>query len=364
MNENKNSRDELLINDEDKSSEMIGKVEHEKESKDEMFNDYLDESEGMSKPIQNESKQQKTTRLVEQARSIVKEADAKGAECRLLLADDLAEFEDAKINLKEHGLDRCKALLETMGYRSSFEASIEEKEAVVIEPKEEVAAMVIKEVFSGKFTGLFSALVAGTVVAVALVYLATEKLGITLNLSKVPSPEVTEEIESWFSTLIGMDPNIYIGIGVFALIVMVVMAIVYRLWVSLKANSNLHHAVKQFVEAELYAEKKMDCKDEFTKVDAHMKESVKTLKTYEVLFNEQQGKLQRILHIEGAKSEAKDYYVKSFATINETKNLIESVKRFMAISMSKEGKLSAESVEHLKILKKDIDDLIEGLYGR
>jgi len=387
MNENRNNTDEIIRNVEDESSEMLEQMtresmdnveteaenlleevpandfEHEPlgDTAEDKMSTKTDYAEETVKTVKKESKQQKAKRLVEQARYIVNEADELSKECRLLLAEDLAEYEDAKINLKEHGFDSCTALLETMGYRSSFEET-EAKETVVIEAKEEVAPMVIKEVSSGRFTGIFSALLAGSATAVGLVYFATEKLEMTLDISKVPSPEVSEKIASWFSTLVGMEPNVYVGTAVFGLSVAAVMAIVYSLRVTLKVNSNLHHAVKQFVEAELYAEKKADCKDAFENVEAHMKESIKTFKTYEVLFNEQQGKLKRIAHIEGEKSDASEYHEKSFREIRDTQKLIEVIKDFMAVPMSKEGKLSEESVARLETLKKEMDHMIERLY--
>jgi len=222
--------------------------------------------------------------------------------------------------------------------------------------------MLIKEVSSGKFTGVLSALIAGGVAAVGLVYLATEKLGMTLDISKVPSPQITESIAGWFSTLIGMESNMYVGAAIFVLCILLVMAIVYGLRVSLKANTNLHFSVKQFVEAELYAENKSDCRVNMEKVDAHMKETIKTLKTYEILFNEQQGKLQRILHIEGEKEKATEYHEKSFAEIRETEKLIRTIKDFMSVSMSEEGKLSEESVLRLEKVKTQMDYMIDRLY--
>jgi len=183
-----------------------------------------------------------------------------------------------------------------------------------------------------------------------------------LYIDKVPSAEITEKIAAWFSTWVGMDPNMYVGAGIFGVSVLAVTVIVYALRVSLKANSNLHSAVKQFVEAELYAESKSDCKVEMDKIDAHMKETIKTFKTYEILFNEQQGKLQRIVHIEGQKEQATEYHEKSYAELRETKKLLRIIKDFMSISMSEEGKLSEESVLRLEKVKTQMDYMIERLY--
>ena len=374
MNENKNTgeetsqtvwhkyKDETSDTIEEMEKDILEEVEDqvEDQSIDEDFEDSVEEEEVVSESKKKETKQEKAIRLVGQARSIVKEADDLSSECQLILMDDLAEYEDAKMNLKERGFDTCDALLEKMGY-SSTDDELQE-EAVVFEAKSIVEPIVIKEVSSGKFTAVISALIAGGVTAVGMVYLATEKLGMTLYVDKVPSPEITEKIAGWFSTLIGMESNMLIGAGVFGISVLAVTLIVYALRVSLRANSNLHSSVKQFVEAELYAESKSDCKVEMDKVDAHMKETIKTLRTYEILFNEQQGKLQRILHIEGEKEQATEYHEKSFAEIRETDNLIRIIKNFMTISMSEEGKLSEESVLRLEKVKTQMNYMIERLY--
>ncbi len=379
MNNNKNTTEDMIRNVEDEASDVIDQIEKDiseevvdpikDQTEDDIAvqtaNEYFDanaeEEEIVPEVKKKESKQEKAIRLVAQARGIVKEADDVSSECTLLLRDDLAEYEDTKINLKERGFDTCNALLESMGYRSTDEEV--EEEAVVFESKAIVKPVVIKDVSSGKFTGVLSALIAGGVTAIGLVYLATEKLGMTLYIDKVPSPAITENIAGWFSTLIGMESNMVVGAGVFGVSVLLVMVIIYMLRVTLKTSSNLHFAVKQFVEAELYAEQKVDCKVEMEKVDLHMKDTIKTFKTYEVLFNEQQGKLQRILHIEGPKEQATEYDTRSFAEIRETQNLIHAIKDFMTISMSEEGKLSEASVLRLEKVKIQMDSMIDRLYG-
>jgi len=309
-----------------------------------------------------EKKHLKALRLVTEAKQMVEEADKQAHACKLLLVDDLQEYEEAKSALKKGGFDACVTLLENLGYENKIHQEQVTQKVAVFEPKEELLPIQLKNVSSGKFTGLMLSLFAGTVTAVGLVYLATEKLGITLDLSKVPSLDVRESVLSWFSTAVGLESNVMLGAGILGLSTLSVMALVYALRVGLKGSKNLHFAVKQFVEAELYTEKKADCKAEMDKVDAHMKETVSTLKMYEVLLNEQKGKLERILHIEGAKSKSTEYHEKSYAEIRETKALIREMVNFMALSMSKEGRLSAESVDALAKAKKQIDRMLERLY--
>jgi len=304
----------------------------------------------------------KAKRLVEKAKKIVSEADERTNECRLLLESDLQEYEDARTQLKAGGLDACTSLVNKLGYQVNDETIEEETKRVVFETKDESKPIVLKDVSSGKFSGFILALFGGVATAIGLVYLATEKLNMTLNVTKVPSEDTVQSILAWFSTTIGVHENVYIGAGIFGIVVLLVMILIYLARVSLKASSNLHFAAKQFVEAELYTEQKVHCEEEMEKVDAHIKDIVGTLKTYEIVLNEQRGKLQRILHIEGEKEKSTEYHDKSYTEIRDTKELIRTIKDFMDTPMSEEGKLSSKSELLLQNTKDQINKVIDRFY--
>jgi len=320
-----------------------------------------DKQTQLDTPKIKEKKHKQALRLVEQAKQIVKDADEQTEACKLLLVGDLKEYEEAKNALREGGYDACTSLLEQLGQTNQNDNE-EEKNTVVFEPKEEVAPIVLKNVSSGRFTGLMLSLFSGVATAVGLVYFATQKLGMTLDVKKVPSNETLEKIATWFSTSVGLEPNLYIGAGIVGGASLVVMAIIYAIRVSLKGRKNLHFATKQLNEAERYTEAKSNCKAEMDKVDAHMKETVSLLKMYEVLFNEQKGKLERILHIEGSKEKSSDYHEKSFVEIRDTNELLYTIKDFIVTPMSEEGKLSEKSVQLLQRAKTQMDKMLERLY--
>ena len=388
MNENKNGPEDIIRNVEDETSEvieeMIDEIENEvldiveetieksedetsameEETTEEVENEASEDVEGAVDDVPLPAKAKKHVRakhLIEKATRIVNEANARSTACKLLLEADLKEYDDSKSELKAGGFDACISLVKKLGYQTKDDEPSEET-TVIFETKEEVKPLIIKDVSSGKFTGFIYALVGGFATAVGLVYLATEKLEMTLNVTKVPSEDIMQSILAWFSTIIGIQEDVYIGAGVFGFAVLLVMILIYVARVSLKANSNLHFAVKQFVEAELYTEKKANCKSEMDKVDAHIKDTIDTLKTYEVLFNEQQGKLQRILYIEGEKEKSTEYHDKSYLEIRETNELINMIRDFMNIPMSEEGKLSSRSVLFLQSAKDKIDKMLERYY--
>lgn len=375
MNDNKNKPEEIIRNVEDETSEMIEEIIEEadkdvSESEEKIIDDIEEKieeeieqsEESLEDPPlpKNMKKHIKAKHLVEKAKKIVNEANKRIESCRLLLESDLKEYGDAKSELKKGGLDACVLLLNQLGYQTKEDEK--EKTTPVFEPKEDVKPMVLKDVSSGKFSGLIYALLGGIATAIGMVYLATEKLEMTLNVTKVPSESVIQSILAWFSTIIGVQENVAIGTGVLGFVVLVVMILIYVIRVSLKARSNLHFAVKQFVEAELYTEQKTNCKQEMDKVDAHIKDSIETMKTYEVLFNEQKGKLQRILYIEGSKEKSAGYHDKSYLEIRDTKELIHSITDFMDISMSEEGQLSSKSVLYLQNAKDQIDKILQRFY--
>lgn len=337
---------------ENAAEKVIENVEENIENLDE-YQDNFPKEKKVKKHIQ-------ALEYVEKAKNMVNNAEAQTEKCKLLLVSDLKEYDTAKRSLNKGGLNDCTDLLEKTGTMTSKKLE-EESGGIVFETKDEIPSIPIKNVSSGKFTGIIYALFAGIVTAIALIYVATEKLGITLLVTKTPSAERVENIMTTFSTFIGLD-NYYVGITVFVVAILFVMVLVYIIRTALKGNANLHFAVKQFAEAELYTETKGDCKTEMDKVDMHMKDSIETLKMYEVIFNEQKGKLERILHIEGEKQKNTDYHEKSYTEIRETKELIETIKHFMMMPMSEEGKLSEKSVLLLQRAKTKMDKILERLY--
>jgi len=311
--------------------------------------------------VQNMKKNDQAIALVDKAKNIVKESEKQLEACKLLLSDDLKEYEEAKKALNEGGLNACETLLSESGYIDESEETIEE-DAVVFEPKEDLEPIRLQDVSSGKFTGFILALIGGAASLGGMIFLATEKLGVTLDLSKVPAPEAIKPVFGYYGTLVGMNENANIGMALVAVVTLLVMWIIYAIRVSTKGSKNLHFATGQLEEAEAYSAHKGNCKEEMDKVDVHIHDAIETLKTYQVLLNEQKGKLQRILHIEGTKEALSEYHEKSISEMRETQGLVNTIRSFMATPMSEEGKLSGKSTLFLHSAKSKMQKMIERLY--
>jgi len=303
----------------------------------------------LATPVKKIKKHLKAKKLVDEAKNIVAESDMQMQECKLLLEDDLREYKNSQESLKNGGLDDAKLILFNLNQFKSKDESLEE--SVVFETKKDVKPIVIKDVSSGRFTGSILSLLAGLGTLMGLVYIATEKLGLTLDITKVPTSETMKKIAEWFSSLVGIEGNMMLGIGLLSLLTLLVMFIVYAIRVGLKGVSNLHFANSQMLKTEKYIAHKTNCKIEMDRVDAHITDTVKTLKDYEVLLYEQNAKLKRVLHFEGSHHNMDDYQVKSKEEIVIAKGLIDNIERFMSTPMSEDGKLSGKSTLYLHSAK-------------
>lgn len=309
--------------------------------------------------IQKITKHDEAKVLVDEAKVIARDAESQMDECRLLLQDDLKEYERAKKALKEGGLNASESLLEELG--QATEASEYEDDFIAYETNEARDSIALKDVSSGKFTGFVLSLLGGLVILIGLAYLAARKLNLSLGLS-VPSQESLQGITSFYSGAIGVKDNFMLGAGIMLLVALLVMLIIYFARIALKGRKNLRFANKQLAEAKEYSSKIGECKDKMYKADTHIQDAISLLGTYKVLLNEQKGKLQRIAHIEKDKIETSSYHEKSILEMSDTVSMIRAIKDFMSTPMSEDGKLSGKSTLFLNRAKHRADKVLERLY--
>jgi hypothetical protein len=302
-------------------------------------------------------KHSKAKSLIEKAKKIADEATGRIEACRRILEDGLSVYEEVRSVLKQDALKACVSLLKQSGNQINRE---EEGRLEAELPKQKpLKHFVPKTISSGRAAGLFYALVGGIATAIGMIFLAIKKLEMTPDLTKVPSENEMDSILAWFSTIIGVQENVAIGTAVWGFTVLSVMILIYLAYLRLKARNNLHLAIKQFVEAELYAEQQPDCKEELEKLDAHIQDTIGTLKAYQVLLNEQKGKLQRILYFEGEKEKGASYHSKSLAEIEETKELVERIIDLIEIPVVEDGKIHEQSMYALQKAKEKLYDVIK-----
>jgi hypothetical protein len=356
LEENEKTAEATLENSENEADETLNEEERA------MIQE-ADPEKDEAEKIRSLGKHGYAVALVEEAKRLVDYADKQLNDCRLLLNEDLQAYEDAKARLKREALDESESLLDELGYDWHTEADEEEPE-VAFEAKDEPEPFYVRDVSSGKFGSFILALLGGAATAAGITFAAATKAGLAIDFSKMPDMQTCKQALAAVAQSVGMNADPMIGGSIAGAAGLVVYLIIYALRTGSKARRNIAFAKTQLEEAKNYHTKKWDCKTEMEKVDAHIKEAVNTLRLYEVLLTEQNGKLRRILFIEGEKELPEAYDAGSLAQIRETAALIEAIKRFMATPMAEEGKLSEKSILMLDRAKEKAQAFLDAIYKK
>ncbi|CAA6828287.1 MAG: ORF 73 extensive acidic domains, potential leucine zipper immediate early protein homolog [uncultured Sulfurovum sp.] len=298
-------------------------------------------------------------KIIEETKSIVEVSDGDTANCKQLLENDIRDYERARKALYEGGLRDVRSLLSKLGHTKIDEGDQIEEEVVIFEAQKDENIIKLKDVSSGRFSALILALLAGVSTFMGLVYVATEKMNMVLDITKIPSNDKVNEIGATIATLVGLKEDFNFGAIVSAVAVLLVMFIVYKLRVGLKSGSNLRFANKQMENAQNYITDRTNCKIEMEKVDLHITEAIQTLADYQVVLNEQHAKLVRIKHFEGTAPSLTSYHSKSVEEMNYTQYLVENISSFVIKPMSDDGKLSDESASLLANAKETMKEALK-----
>jgi sugar-specific transcriptional regulator TrmB len=330
----------------------------------EEFMERVEEKEDLFEPDNSSEKPAiiNPNQLVEEAREMVNQSDHEVKDCMEILDEDISAYEEMKSSVLEGSMEKTEALLAEVGLEvdaieNNPEEGLEFKSEEAIEP------MTVRDLSSGKFGAFLLALIAGIAAIAGWIYAATEKLGITLDISKVPSQEVQNKLLSWIGGgMTGGEGNPMIGMVILGVTALVVMWAVYAIRVHFREAHNRKLAEEIKEEAIFYCTRKEECKKEMEKVSEHIHNVIKTLYTYDVFFDELNAKLRRILHLEG-KVPFEEYHSKSREEMKNAAILIDSLKELVSVPMAAEnGSLSREGREALERSNHILDIYREKLY--
>lgn len=311
--------------------------------------------------IKNLKKNVAAKLLVKKAKFIVHEAENQLESCKVIFEKDLEGYENAKKALRENGLEASEELLSQLGYVWEGNTDNEES-AVVFEPNEQASPISIQEISTGKISGLMLGLLTSLGILFIIAFVAIKQLGVTLDIFSIPTGELVVPVLNWYGAYLGLDDNPLVsGILLIALLSLIAAG-VYRMKIRMQENHNLIMAKEQLLAAEEYSTHKVTCQEQMKRVDRFINKSIDTLKTYQVILNEQQGKLGRILYMEKDKIGTSDFHSDSMLTMKDTQELVNYIKDFMAVPMSEEGQLSAKSSLYLLRSENRIQKLISKIY--
>jgi len=291
--------------------------------------------------IQNLKKHDAAILLVKKAKFLVNDVTNQMCECKIMFDKDLAGYENAKKSLRNNGLNTCEFLLSQLCYVSKKSAQSENK--IIFEPKDNFELLDIQDVSSGKVTAIFLALVLSLMAGVLMVFMAIKQLNINYDLSIIPMGELVNPVLNLYASFFGMDDKPLIGAMMIAVVMLFIAWFSYTRYIEWKEKKNLAMAKEQLRIAEYYCDDKLSCQDQMKRVDKFINKAIDILKLYQIVLGEQEEKLRKILHEERSNISTSDFYSKSLRVMQNTQELINYIKDFMAVPMSEEGKLSAKS---------------------
>jgi len=309
------------------------------------INDYLPKQStkeyAIDKHIQNLKKHDAAILLVKKAKFLVNDVSNQMCECKIMFDKDLAGYETAKESLHNNGLDTCEFLLSQLCYVSKKTSQSENE--IIFEPKDNFELLDIQDISRGKVTAIFLALILSLFTGVAMVFMAMKQLHINNDFSMIPIGELVNPVSNWYASLFGMDDKPFMGAMMISVAMLFISWFSYAQYIRWKEKRNLAMAKEQLRIAEYYCDDKLSCQEQMKRVDRFINKAIDILKLYQTVLGEQEEKLKKVLHDERSNISTSDFYSKSIRIMQNTQELINYIKDFMAVPMSEEGKLSAKS---------------------
>jgi len=324
------------------------------------------EQESEPKPIETvkKKKMSEAQELIESSKELISKTNTEMEECKIGASKAAEAFDEAKRNFSNTTFKSAETLLEKLGFDYISYDEVEPFELSVDENSDEDFS--VKDISSGKFTGFILALLAALVTVVGLVYLALSKLNITIDPKTLTPQTAMEQINpvlNWIGTLGGhTGGNSMVGAILLGFSALIVAWLVYALRVNLKEKKNLHIAKEIHEKSKEYSINKEDSKKEMKRIDSHLRELTKEVSNFDTILNEKVATLKRVLHIEGAFDEDKEYHPSSRKAMRETEKIMQGIEHLLNTSVTKDGKLNFQSVQSLQNARAIYDDYLARIY--
>ncbi len=351
-------------NREDIETIVQEKYSEQPQSEEEVMEEEISKDIESNNPIEiaKKSKLLEVKELIDNSKELVSKVETEVEECKNEVSESAKAFDEAKHNFKNTTFKSAETLLAKLGFDYTPYDEVEPFELLIEE--EEGESFSVKDISTGRFTGFILALLAGLATLGVLVYLVLTKLNIDpKTLTSETAIEKINPVLTWIGTLGGnTGGNMIIGAVILGFSTLIVAWLVYAICVNIKAKKNLDIAKEIHEKSKEYSISKDDYKREMKKIDSHLREVTEELSNFETILNEKVATLKRILHIEGAYDEAKEYHPSSKKSMLETEKIMQGIEYLLNTSVTKEGRLNFQSVQALNNAKAIYADYLVSIY--
>ncbi len=332
------------------------------ESSDGVLEEVMEPEEKVKKPL---SKNDESKAMMKSAEELIYKADQEVQETQTVVAQNVSTFEKEKLTISNTTITQSMILLEKANYDHTQELAEEPFEISLGTTTEDVR---VSNIGSGGFSGFILALLGMIATAAGWLYIAAQKTGTALDPEKMiqtpPTPAELDPLFSWIGG--GMTSgtgNPLFGMITVGLSALFIGFMLYKMRVGLKESKNFKVANDTFERSHTYVEQQKESKTEMEHIDAHINKCTPLIESYRVLLDEENAKLQRVLHVEGQLEDSSEYHASSQQIMRDTDRLMDRVEKLITTPITKEGRLNDASVEALIEAKALYESFISKLYA-
>ncbi len=308
------------------------------------------------------SKNEQAKELVRKSKEIISKADREIEVAKSGILKNMDRLQEIKNNFLNTTFTKSLILLEKASYKYTQKESDEPFELSLDSGNKSIF---LKNISSGKFSGFILSLLSILLVAMGWVYLAIVNLGIKLQLEppRIPDNETINRIFTWIGGgMTGAEGNAIAGEATVAISGLIVAVLVYKIYTSLRENKNFKVATDIYHKSHHYLKQQQEAKSEIEKIGQHIEEMIPTIEDYKYLLDEQNGKLARILHVEGTKDDYETYHPTSIETMKDTEQLMNRVQELITTPVTKDNRLNQKSISSLNEAKEVYQYFLSKIY--
>ncbi len=282
------------------------------------------------------SKNAHAKKLIDESKKLISNIDKEVYQSKNIISQHIDKLKEEKGKLTHTTISHSRVLLKKLNHPYTQEDDFEPFEVQLETAHEDIA---VKDIGSGWFTGLILALLGMIATALAWLFVSSKMTDKAFPLEEIQTGEFftkipTETLFSW------MGGNPQVGMGVMGVSTLLIGYLIYKVRISIRENKNLKIAKETFENSSNYANRQQESKFEIVNLDKYITEMTPLIVNYRVLLDEQNAKLERIMHIEGELENHAEYQRTSQEIMADTEKLMESVERLISIPITKEGSIN------------------------
>ncbi len=305
------------------------------------------------------SKNAHAKQLIDESKKIISNIDKEVYQSKRMISQHIDKLKEEKVQLTNATIAHSRALLEKLNHPYTQDDDFEPFEVQLGTANEDIS---VKDIGSGWFTGLILALLGMIATALAWLFVSSKMIGEAFPLDKIQTGEFfskmpTEKLFLW------INENPQIGMAVMGLSTLLIGYLIYKVRVSMKGNKNLKIAKDTLENSSNYVNRQQESKSAIVNLDRYITEVTPLIVNYRVLLDEQNAKLERIVHIEGELENNAEYQRTSQEIMADTEKLMESVERLISIPITKEGSVNELSQNALIDAKVLFESYLSKLYA-